>query len=211
MNVFRNVVLPMAMVIASARGVAAQEQRPAGTELAIATGLSALPDAFASQCGMGGGGDAGAELGVAALYHLGHHLAVEADSRIINALHFIGGCKAMLPAVYTGYDQSLRRDPLATSTVRLAIEASAPFTTLRLTAGPGLVWGSPALPAGVLSLAASTRGRGVRFFAEFERLQTRVHAREVHTGISGPPYTVPLVLHPTIQTLRLGVAWHGRG
>ena len=208
----RKLLVAAALLVSSVALLGAQNSGPAGTEFSIATGLAGLPDAFSTQCGDGAGGDAGSEIGVAALRHLGHHLAVEADTRLLHSLHFIGGCKAWLLPVMIGYDPSLRRDPLMTSTVRLALEMSAPLATVRVTAGPGVAWGASTLPLGVASFAASTRGTRMRFFAEFERLQARVEASENHTGMGGqPPFSRPIVIHPVAHTLRVGLAWHGRG
>ncbi len=205
----RKLILPSLITALGVRTAFAQIA-PRNTEIGVATGLSALPDAFGAQCGsnFNGGGGGGAELGLSILRRLGYHLAVQADTRLTGNLG-LTGCKLSLPPVDTSYAKSLSRNFFATSTIRIAAETPQSLPLFRLTAGTGLAWASPTLPIGVVSLAWSTRGENTRFFVEFERLQARIHAEEQHHnfGAASPPYSRPIVMYPVEHTLRFGLAW----
>lgn len=206
----RKLILPSLLAALGARTAFAQTT-PRNTEIGVATGASALPDAFGAQCGsnINGGGGGGVELGVSALRRLGHLLAVQADTRLTGNLG-LTGCKLSLPAIDTSYSRSLSRNVFATSTIRIAAETPQSLPLFRLTAGTGLAWASPTLPVGVVSLAWSTRGENRRFFIEFEHLQARIDAQERHNlgSVSGQqPYSRPIVIYPIEHTFRLGMAW----
>jgi len=179
-------------------------------------GIAQLPDAVSRQCGTAGNG-AGAVGGVdaaAGLFIRQHRWMIILDTRVATN-PFPGGCGfdrsiaqiQQLPRVDTSF--SRKGSPFATSTLRVGVETPPRFPLVRLTVGPGIVWGAPPLPLVVWTAGWSTRGEGNRFFADFERAQTRLRATEVdyHSSrvtLSGPPAR-SIVLHPAVHTVRVGI------
>jgi hypothetical protein len=208
-HMLRKLILASTFVFGATPSLRAQRADARATEVGIAVGGSAMPDAISAQCGsrINGDGAPGGEVGLSVLHRVGGHVALQADTRFTTPL--MGGCYLVLPAVDTSYAESLSRSPLTTSTVRVAAETPPSLPLFRLTAGAGVAWGSPRLPLGVVALAWSTRGEHRRFFVEFERMQTRVHAEERHhlPPAGQQPFTRGIVLYPVEHTLRLGFSW----
>ncbi len=209
-SLLRKVTLATALPVVGSRLVGAQQVNPRSTEFGVAVGAAGMPDALSTQCGSreNGDGAAGVEVGASLLRRLGYSIALQVDTRFI-AQPLMSGCYAVLPAVDTAYGASLRRDPLATSTIRLAVETPRSMPLFRLSSGYGLAWGEPTLSLHMIALAWSTRGEHKRFFVEFERLQTQVDAEERHNM---PPagqqaFRRPIVTYPVGHTLRFGLAW----
>ena len=184
--------------------VAAQEVRDPRVGLALSGGVATIPGALAGQCGQnGGGGGEGVEASGAIVLRPWRWVVAQVDARAVPRL--VGGdCTAMLFRIDTSYAARDRRDPLATSTVRLGVETPQGMPLVRATAGIGLVWGSPALPVTMFGIAVGTRGRRVRFVAEVERLRTRVHAEEVLNDFQ-PGRRRPIDVYPVWHSVRLGV------
>lgn len=186
----------------------ARAQQPSDPRVAVmlSGGLASLSDAVGAQCGNrgNGGGGGGPEFGLAVLSRIHRWLAVEADTRALKQLSV--GCYAVGFQVDTTYARDLRRDPAASSTIRVALETPPGVPLFRATLGGGVIWGVRPIPLGVFSAAWSTRGQGTRFFAEVERQQIRVHAVERHHGWASqtPDVNVPIVIYPTSHTVRLG-------
>jgi hypothetical protein len=196
-------VVLCALVLSPSRSPA-QGSRDARASVVLAGGIAQLPDAFSKQCGTAGNGagtDGGLEAGAGLLFRL-RWLVVLADSRLATELPIPSGCYLALPAVDTSY--SRRGSPFVTSTVRVGVETPRGAPLVRLAVGSGVVWGGPPLPLAVFTAGWSTRGPGKRFFADFERAQTRLSATEAH-NFPAPSFTQPIVLRPVVHTVRAGI------
>jgi hypothetical protein len=81
---------------------------------------------------------------------------------------------------------------------------------VRGTLGVGMIWNAHPAPMGALTLGASSRGPGMRFYAELERDVTRIRESEAlfHSDTTGrliPVGTSDQVAHPVWTTLRIGI------
>jgi hypothetical protein len=185
--------------------IGAQEARDPRVGLALLGGVASVPDALGAQCGRNGGGSGGGVEGSAAVVvRPWRWMIVQGDTRVAQQL-VPNGCTLVLFAVDTSYEASGRREPFATSTLRLGVETPRGMPLVRATAGIGRVWGSPTLPVAMLGVAAGTRGRRLRFLVEAERLQTRVPAEEVLNDFPQSERRRPIVVRPVWHSVRLGV------
>jgi len=178
--------------------------------LATTLGFSSLPDGLSTQCGNRGGpsgAGGGLEFGAALMLRVRRWLVLQGDTRATDDMLEGLGCLQVGAGVDTAYARNLQHHVLATSTLRAGVETPPGWLLVRLTAGGGLVWGSRMVPLGVLAVGTGTRGRGKRFLIEFERLQTRLHATEVHDNgePAQPGAQIPIVVHQEWYALRLGV------
>jgi hypothetical protein len=141
------------------------------------------------------------------LFRVRRWMVIHADTRVAHQLPF--GCYLVGVPVDTSFAQGLHHDPFATSTLRGGVETPPGLPLFRATAGVGVAWGSQPLPLGVLAIAWSTRGEGMRFLIEGERAQTRVRAQEVHHNWAThePDVARSIVLYPVVHTLRIGFEW----
>ena len=123
--------------------VEAQEALDRRVGLALSAGVATIPGALGAQCGRnGGGGGMGVEASGAVVVRPWRWVVAQADARAVPRL--VGGdCTLVLYAVDTSYAPSDRRDPLATSTLRVGVETPQGMPLVRATAGIGMVWGSP--------------------------------------------------------------------
>ena len=184
----------------------------------FAGGIAHLPDAVSRQCGTkenGGSADDGLDAGAGLLFRLTGWIVVLADTRVAARFPNPRGCGLdqsiahvqVLVPVDTNFSRT--GSPFATSTLRVGVETPPGVPLVRVTVGPGLVWGGPLLPLTVLTAGWSTRGQGNRFFADFERAQIRLRATEVNynsfTVTPSWPPTRSIVLHPVVHTVRLGI------
>ena len=185
--------------------VAAQDARDPRVGLALSGGVATIPGAFGAQCGRnGGGGGVGVEASGAVVARPWRWVIAQADARAVPRL--VGGdCTLVLYSIDTAYAVSDRRNPLATSTLRVGVETPQGMPLVRATAGIGRVWGSPTLPVTIFGIAVGTRGRHVRFVVEAERFRTRVHAEEVLNDFQQPGRRRPIAVHPVWHSVRFGV------
>jgi hypothetical protein len=143
---------------------------------------------------------------VGILVRLRRPWVLQADARLAHPLG--GGCFLVGRSVDTSFEARTSRDPFSTSAIRVGVETPMSMPLVRLTAGIGALWGGPTLPYAVLGVAFATRGPRKRFLIEAERLQTRVHAEEVHHGVSGGTLlSWPIRVSPSTYTVRLGMEW----
>jgi hypothetical protein len=189
-------------------------QRPMNERsgFAVTTGLSSLPDGLSTQCGTHGepgGGGGGPEVGAALMRRVSRFLVLQADARATGDVIEGVGCDQVGAFVDTAYAPNLHHHVLATSALRAGLETPPGTLLLRLTAGLGVVWGSEMPPVGVVAIGTGTRGPGTRFFVEFERSQTRLHATEVRQSAepTQPDLRTAIVVHPVWHSLRLGIEW----
>jgi hypothetical protein len=170
-------------------------------------GPMVIPDVYSTQCGRNGSGGNGAiDAGVATVVRPWRRVIVQADLRTA-AYTLPLGCNLVGFEVDTAYAMTDRRHPFTTSTVRVGVETPSSIPVLlRLTAGVGRVWGSPARPLTVAGMALATRGR-VRIVAELDRYNSRADAVEVRTSFTGDRMTTrrPIVIRPRWFVGRMGV------
>jgi hypothetical protein len=203
------VVLSLTATTLIARPASSRAQATATDRIGVAltAGGSALPDALGTQCGshVNAGGIGALEISAAALVRRRRWLVLQADTRALGPIPVGTGCAAVLPAVDTAYSAGSPHGAFITSTMRVGVETPPNLPVFRATAGAGVVWGRHPLPVEVLAVGLGSRGERGRFLIEVERAQARVHADTRYNTGARAGERVPIVMHPSWVSVRLGI------
>lgn len=191
--------------------------------------LSALPDAFTSQCGRQLSGAPGIGVTAAVRRSIAGALSAQVDTRVaVTAIAM--GCDLDLPLVQlangvvesrpgVAYDSGTPTTPLLATALRLGASRASGPVELTLLGGGGFIWRDRPLPLASVALSARA-GRGHRaLYLEVDRAQVWVRGTEARlrwlpspTGTEAPvTYVVRRKVSPVWASVRIGVSFSRRG
>lgn len=203
MKIVLSVVLAGLLLMPSE--VVAQNAGRRRVGLGLSGGLSTLPDAFVSQCGVPKNGGGAGVLGAASfLFRPWGWITTQADLSA-TVITMPSSCLGLVSRVRVGYDRRDLQNPTFLSTVRIGLETPPRLPLLRATIGTGRVLGGTQPSLMVWGIATGTRGPRARLLIEWDQYRARVNAEEVRSNGQVDTSRTPMVVRPRWSALRVGV------
>lgn len=204
------------------------QPRSAPLQGILTADISALPDAFSSQCGRRLSGMPGIGAMAAMRWSTPKRFVLQLDTRAA-LITMPGGCDADLPlfplanGVTEGrpgvvFDHDTPTAPFVVSTMRVGVSQDLGSGRLTILGGGGLVWAKRPLPLGSVGLSGRVGGSRRALYWEIDRAQVWLRGTETRTqwlpGADGATLswsrTVRRQLRPAWASVRLGMSMDWR-